>query len=80
MRDLITELKQLRLHGMAAAWGELLEQGNVEEPTARWLLEQLLAAESREYRSGPALGQPTDERREVPGASRGGLRLRWLSG
>lgn len=46
MRDLITELKQLRLHGMAAAWGELLEQGNVEEPTARWLLEQLLAAES----------------------------------
>jgi hypothetical protein len=30
MRDLIVELKQLRLHGMAAGWAELLEQGNVE--------------------------------------------------
>ncbi|MFT0174841.1 IS21-like element helper ATPase IstB [Paraburkholderia mimosarum] len=46
MRDLTAELKQLRLHGMAAAWGELLEQGNVEEPVSRWLLEQLLTAES----------------------------------
>lgn len=46
MRDLIAELKQLRLHGMAAIWGELLEQGNVEESPARRLLEQLLAAES----------------------------------
>jgi hypothetical protein len=27
MRDLIVELKQLRLHGMAAGWAELLEQG-----------------------------------------------------
>lgn len=46
MRDLLAELKQLRLHGMAAAWGELLEQGNVDESTARWLLEYLLQAES----------------------------------
>jgi DNA replication protein DnaC len=46
MRDLLTELKQLRLHGMAAAWGELLEQGNVDETSARWLLEQLLQAEN----------------------------------
>jgi hypothetical protein len=46
MRDLTAELKQLRLHGMAAAWGELLEQGNVEESMSRWLLEQLLTAES----------------------------------
>ena len=27
MRDLIVELKQLRLHGMAGAWADLLEQG-----------------------------------------------------
>lgn len=46
MRDLIVELKQLRLHGMAAGWGELLEQGNVEVASSQWLLERLLQAES----------------------------------
>jgi DNA replication protein DnaC len=30
MRDLITELKALRLHGMAATWAELGEQNNAE--------------------------------------------------
>lgn len=30
MRDLIVELKQLRPHGTAAGWAELLEQGNIE--------------------------------------------------
>ena len=46
MRDLIVELKQLRLHGMAGAWADLLEQGNAEAATSRWLLEHLLQAES----------------------------------
>lgn len=47
MRDLVAELKQLRLHGMALAWSELLDQGkNAGTDSARWLLEHLLAAES----------------------------------
>ena len=46
MRDLVAELKQLRLHGMASAWEDLLEQGgNVGVETSRWLLEHLLQAE-----------------------------------
>ncbi len=66
MRDLIVELKQLGLHGMAAGWAELLEQGNVEVASSQWLLERLLQAESadRAVRS-----EPPDERGEVPGAS-----------
>jgi len=46
MLDLIVELKQLRLHGMAAGWAELLEQGNAEVASSQWLLERLLQAES----------------------------------
>ena len=42
MRDLIVELKHLRLHGMAAGWTELLEQVNVEAASSQWLLERLL--------------------------------------
>jgi len=46
MRDLAVELKQLRLHGMAGAWTELVEQGaNAGVDSARWLLEHLLQAE-----------------------------------
>ena len=46
MRDLLVELKQLRLHGMAQAWSDLLEQGaNAGLDTSRWLLEHLLEAE-----------------------------------
>ncbi len=46
MRDLAIELKALRLHGMAAAWAELLSQGAAELDASRWLLEHLLAAEA----------------------------------
>ncbi|NML13864.1 IS21-like element helper ATPase IstB [Azohydromonas caseinilytica] len=47
MRDLIAELKALRLHGMAGAWAELQEQGqNAGVETSRWLLEHLLQAEA----------------------------------
>ena len=46
MRDLMVELKQLRLHGMALAWSDLVEQGaNTGLDTSRWLLEHLLQAE-----------------------------------
>jgi len=46
MRDLMVELKQLRLHGMALAWSDLVEQGtNAGLDTSRWLLEHLLQAE-----------------------------------
>ena len=45
-RDLTVELKQLRLHGMAGAWADLVEQGaNAALDTSCWLLEHLLAAE-----------------------------------
>ncbi len=47
MRELIAELKDLRLHGMAAAWAELVEQGtNAGIDSSRWLIEHLLAAET----------------------------------
>ena len=47
MRDLTVELKQLRLHGMAAAWSELVEPGaNAGLEDSRWLIEHLLHAEA----------------------------------
>jgi len=47
MRDLLVELKALRLHGMADAWAELLEQrSDVGVQTSRWLIEHLLQAEA----------------------------------
>jgi DNA replication protein DnaC len=46
MRDVMVELKQLRLHGMAGAWGDLVEQGSSAGlDSARWLVEHLLQAE-----------------------------------
>ena len=48
-RDISTELKELRLHGMAAAWDELTTQdgkpSDVGIQTSRWLIEHLLQAE-----------------------------------
>jgi DNA replication protein DnaC len=47
MRELAVELKQLRMHGMANAWSDLVEQGgNAALDTSRWLLEHLLQAET----------------------------------
>ena len=46
MRDVIAELKALRLHGMAATWADLTEQNNGEIDGARWLIEQMLRAET----------------------------------
>ncbi len=44
--DVLVELKSLRLHGMAGAWADLIEQGgNTGIESSRWLLEHLLQAE-----------------------------------
>ena len=45
-RDIITELKALRLHGMAATWADLIEQNKGELDGSRWLIEQMLRAEA----------------------------------
>ena len=45
MRDVSAELKELRLHGMASAWTDLMGQGESSMTTSRWLIEQLLQAE-----------------------------------
>jgi len=46
MRELIAELKDLRLHGMASAWADLTAQGSSGVESSRWLLEHLLSAEA----------------------------------
>ena len=47
MREVMVELKQLRLHRMAAAWGDLVDQGSSAGlDSARWLIEHLLQAEA----------------------------------
>ena len=47
MRELAVELKQLRMHGMASAWSDLMEQGgSAALESSRWLLEHLLQAET----------------------------------
>jgi DNA replication protein DnaC len=46
MRDILAELKELRLYGMASAWEELLANGSPSALEAsRWLVEHLLSAE-----------------------------------
>ena len=44
-RDVTTELKALRLHGMVSAWTDLLAQGPTSVESSRWLIEHLLQAE-----------------------------------
>lgn len=45
-RDVHAELKALRLHGMAGAWADLMEQGGGSTiESSRWLIEHLLQAE-----------------------------------
>ena len=45
MRDVTTELKELRLHGMAIAWADLMAQGETSTASSRWLIEHLLQQE-----------------------------------
>lgn len=45
-RDVQAELRALRLHGMASAWADLVEQGGgTSIESSRWLIEHLLQAE-----------------------------------
>lgn len=46
MRDVTTELKDLRLHGMVSAWTDLMAQGESSVASSKWLIEHLLRAES----------------------------------
>ena len=40
MRDVAAELKELRLHGMAGAWADLVAQGTLGSlDSSRWLIE-----------------------------------------
>ena len=45
MRELMSEFKELRLHGMAVAWEELTASSGTRIETSRWLIEHLLQAE-----------------------------------
>ena len=45
MRELMSEFKELRLHGMAGAWEELTANGSSRVEASRWLIEHLLQAE-----------------------------------
>lgn len=44
--DVIAELKDLRLHGMASAWADLTAQGTAAMDSSKWLIEHLLRAEA----------------------------------
>ena len=46
MRDVTTELKGLRLHGMASAWTDLMAQETATTASSKWLVEHLLEAET----------------------------------
>ena len=46
MSDITSELKELRLHGMASAWTDLMTQGTMSTESSRWLIEHLLEAET----------------------------------
>ena len=43
--DVTTELKELRLLGMASAWTDLMAQGETGVGSSKWLIEHLLQAE-----------------------------------
>ena len=45
MHEVMSELKALRLYGMAGAWADLTAQGSVGVESSRWLIEHLLQAE-----------------------------------
>jgi len=48
MLDITTELNALKLHGMADAWAELMDQSPGSAENSRLLLEQMLRAEHTE--------------------------------
>ena len=48
MRDVTTEIKELRMSAMVSAWTELMTQGQHSLESSRWLIEHLLQAEQTE--------------------------------
>ena len=46
MSEITTDLKALRLHGMADAWTDWVAQGASSTASSRWLIEHLLQAET----------------------------------
>lgn len=38
-RDVTTELKELRLHGMVGAWTDLMAQGESGVASSKWLID-----------------------------------------
>ncbi len=46
--SIVADFKALRLHGMASTWADLIEQNNGELEGSRWLIEQMLRAETTE--------------------------------
>ena len=46
--SIVADFKALRLHGMASTWADLVEQNNGELQGSRWLIEQMLRAETTE--------------------------------
>ena len=47
-REILSQFKALRLHGMAATWAELREQNPSSVASSLWLVEHLLQAEASE--------------------------------
>ena len=80
MRDVMAELKELRLHGMATRLGGVLGATQGESNTASSKLAARTPAGTRADRSRHALGEPPDEHGgQVAGAPRSGqLRLQRL--
>ena len=67
MRELMSEFKELRLHGMAGAWEELTANGGSRVEASRWLIEHLL--QSRAYGSRDAFDWLSDACGPLPGTS-----------
>lgn len=67
MRDLMAELKELRLHGMASAWEELASQG--EASTASSEMVARTSASTKTSRSCRTLCESSDEHGQTAHAS-----------
>ncbi len=71
MREVVAELRSLRLHGMAQRYEELVAEGGSGIQMAEWLIRALLDAEvtDRHVRS---IRYISDGRGTFPGTSRSG--------
>ena len=80
MPEVITDLKALKLHGMAQAYGELLEPGgSAALQASHWLIEHLLQAE-QPYQAMRTIAYQMHVARFPPPPGYGQLRLRQRQG